>query len=541
MKETNSKFVKHIPCDACGSSDANSLWSDDHTYCYSCERYTHGNTKRTMSENEHDERMSMSNELVDINDSTVVGPLLDRGVTADSCRHYGVRVTLEHGQVTEHWYPYHDKDGDLTSYKKRVVKTKQFPQYGDTKAGLLFGQSKFTSGGKYITLCEGEIDTLSAFQMTGSKFPCVGVKSSSEAYKNCKKSFEYLDSFENIIIAFDNDEAGQKAAHQVASLFPKKVKIVKLKEGKDINWYLQESKEQEYTSAWWSAERFKPDDILSGFDTMWEIAKQPRRDALFQYPWDGVNKLTYGLRPSEMVVITAGSGMGKTQFLREITHHALKTTEENIGTIYLEETAWETAMGIASVEGNKPFHLPDTHYTENELRQAYENTWGTDRLHTLNDKWRDNDVTYITDKIKYLAKGMDCRMVILDHISFMVSDNPGDERKMLDEIAHKLKAIAVELDICLLAVCHSKRQATKPHEEGGTTSLSDLRGTAGIGQLSNIVLGLERNGQADDPTERNTTLIRVLKNRFSGKTGPTSRVLYDEFTGRLNELIGEDE
>ena len=127
-------------------------------------------------------------------------------------------------------------------------------------------------------------------------------------------------------------------------------------------------------------------------------------------------------------------------------------------------------------------------------------------------------------------------MCIRDSISFMVSNQKGDERKMLDEIAHNLKALCVELDICLLAVCHTKRQSTKPLEEGGQTSLSDLRGTAGIGQLSNIVIGLERNGQAEDEKERHTTLLRVLKNRYSGMTGPTSRLHYDQFTGRLSEV-----
>jgi twinkle protein len=104
--------------------------------------------------------------------------------------------------------------------------------------------------------------------------------------------------------------------------------------------------------------------------------------------------------------------------------------------------------------------------------------------------------------------------------------------------------MSVELDIHLCAVAHSRRQSTKPLEEGGTTSLSDLRGTAGLGQLSNIVMGLERDGQAEDERTRNTTLVRVLKNRFSGITGPTSRLYYDQFTGRLTEIeasIDEDE
>jgi twinkle protein len=537
MDKPPDKFLGHVNCDSCGGSDCNAEYETQY-HCFTCGNHIWKDDHFMQNVIKMDSK-PVNKTLPDI-EHTKVGPLPDRNITKDTCRSYDVRVTVKDGVITEHWYPYTNSDGELVAYKKRIVATKDFPQFGNTKKGVLFGQSKFTAKGKYITICEGEVDTLAVFQMNGSKFPVVGVKSSSEAYKNCKDQFEYLDSFDNIIICMDNDDPGKKAANAIASLFPKKAKIVKLKLN-DAGKYLEQNKEAEFTHAWWQAEQYKPDDILNGFDTMWEIAQQPRAEAMFMYPWAALNKVTYGIRTSEFMVITAGSGMGKTQVLREITHHALKASDKNIGVIYLEETAWETAHGLASIEGNKPFHLPDAHFTEDEKKDAFMQTWGTDRIHTLNDSWRDNGIDYLGDKIKFLARGLDCKLLVLDHLSFMVSDQSGDERKMLDEIAHKLKALTVELDIALLSVCHSRRQSGKPHEEGAATSLSDLRGTAGIGQLSNIVLGLERNGQADDPIERNTTLIRVLKNRFSGKTGPTSRLYYDEFTGRLSELGDEGE
>ena len=52
-------------------------------------------------------------------------------------------------------------------------------------------------------------------------------------------------------------------------------------------------------------------------------------------------------------------------------------------------------------------------------------------------------------------------------------------------------------------VSHLKRPDGKGHEEGAVSSLSQLRGSASIAQLSDMVIGLERNGQADDPVERN--------------------------------------
>jgi|TARA_R110002020_G_scaffold364_5_gene1877 twinkle protein len=533
---SKEKFIKHMACDHCGSSDANAEYEHSY-YCYSCETYIR---KDSDDMNVVDIVKHVQDPTLSDIEGTYVGPLNDRKLSKDTVAHFDVKLAVTNGVVVKHYYPYCTSEGNKIAHKIRNVSEKAFITEGNIKNAVLFGQDKFTSSGKYITICEGEIDTLSVFQMNGSKFPTVGVRSATSAYKDCKKNFEWLDSYDQIVICMDNDEPGKKAAKAIASLFPKKSKIIKLKY-KDAGEYLTKDKSQEFSSAWWGAEQYKPDDILSGFTKMWEIAQQPRATAVFEYPWSKVNKLTYGIRSSEFVVITAGSGMGKTQVTREIVHHCLKSTDKNVGVIYLEETAWETAHGVASVECDKPLHLPDVHCTENEKRDAFLKTWGTDRLHTLNDSWRDNSLDYISDKIRYFAKGLDCKLIVLDHISFMVSNQKGDERKMLDEIAHNLKALTVELDICLLAVSHTKRQNTKPLEEGGQTSLSDLRGTAGIGQLANIVVGLERNGQADDERERHTTLLRVLKNRYSGLTGPTSYLHYDQFTGRLSEVEEKEE
>jgi len=65
--------------------------------------------------------------------------------------------------------------------------------------------------------------------------------------------------------------------------------------------------------------------------------------------------------------------------------------------------------------------------------------------------------------------------------------------------------------------------------------LAQLRGSGSIAQLSDMVIGAERNGQADDPIERNTTYVRVLKNRFSGSTGPACALVYSKETGRMFE------
>jgi len=88
--------------------------------------------------------------------------------------------------------------------------------------------------------------------------------------------------------------------------------------------------------------------------------------------------------------------------------------------------------------------------------------------------------------------------------------------------------------IALFLVSHLKRTTTdKNHEEGGRVTLGQLRGSAAIAQLSDTVIGLERDQQSDQTG--GTTTVRVLKNRYSGETGIACNLSYDLDTCKFNE------
>ena len=134
-----------------------------------------------------------------------------------------------------------------------------------------------------------------------------------------------------------------------------------------------------------------------------------------------------------------------------------------------------------------------------------------------------------------MAKALDCKWIMLDHLSIVVSSmEEGDERKMIDRAMTLLRTLVQETGIGLIVVSHLRRPEGKGHEEGAHTSLSQLRGSHSIAQLSDIVIGLERNQQAEDNSDETT--VRVLKNRFSGETGPTGSLFYNKQTGRLTEV-----
>lgn len=525
LMERKSKFIKHIACDKCGSSDGNALYDDGHTHCFVCNAYVSGDGTVTY------ESKPMNKDL-EFYQRSATSAIPERGISSAVCVKYGVKQ-----ESNKHHYPYYDEHNNLVAVKTRLVANKNFLIAGDFNGATLFGQNLFSKGGRYLTICEGELDALSAFQMMGAKYPVVSVRSGAQsALKDCKAQYEYIDSFENIVLAFDMDEVGQKAAQAVAELFGGKVKLMKMRTGlKDASDYLQRKADSAFIEDWWKADPYVPDGIIQG-GTLWDVVSQPIDTAEVEYPYAGINKLTYGIRKGELVMITAGSGLGKSQFLREIVWHIVNNTEDNIGMMFLEEGVRKTARSLMSLAADKPIHLPDVEVTEQELKDAFDRTLGTNRLY-LFDHFGSSTLDNIVNRVRYMAKGLGCGYVFLDHISIIVSGGDvGDERKALDAIMTRLRMLVQETGISLICVSHLKRPDAKGHEEGAVTSLAQLRGSGSIAQLSDIVIGLERNGQATDPIERNTTHVRVLKNRFSGYTGGACDLLYNPSTGRMFEI-----
>ena len=524
--------LTHQPCDSCGSSDAFSYNADGSGKCFSCNTFKPPTGDFELIEFKKKPVVKKSiPELKAEMQEGFVSAITDRKIAMATADKFGVVSTDD-----RYYFPYYNEENEFVAVKERMKNDKRFFSEGDWESGTMFGQHMFTAGGKYVTIVEGEFDALAAFQMTGSKYPTVSVRNgAASALQNCKDNFEWLNSFESIVICLDNDEAGRKASRELADLFGGKSKVFKhLNDYKDACDYLRDNQKDLFVNQWWRADQHVPDGIISG-SSLWDLVSKPLEPAQCLYPWSGLNELTYGIRHGELVTITAGSGLGKSQLLREVVWHLLQNTNDNIGLMFLEESIRKTGLSMMSLAANVPMHLPDNPTTEAERKAAFDVTLGSGRLF-LFDHFGSTSVDNIVNRVRYMAKALDCKYIFVDHISIIVSaQETGDERKAIDEIMTKLRMLVQETDISLFAVSHLKRPEGRGHEEGAATSLAQLRGSGSIAQLSDIVIGAERNGQAEDLTERNTTHVRVLKNRFSGMTGPACSLLYTKETGRMME------
>lgn len=544
-----ANFVKkHIHCPACSSSDAYCVDAKGNGYCYSCAKEIREDGSRNIyfgggggggSGVREPLGAPESGPLKSLEAGGTYSPLKSHGVSRETCEFFDVKT-----KDSKIVFPYYNNHGSLVAQKVRTDVTPKGHWVGTPKESTLFGSQKFTSSGNTITIVEGEPDVL-AFRDICGDFPVVSIiNGAATAFKDIEKNLDYFDNFRNVYICFDNDAPGRKAALEVAKLFPLgKVKIVSLRHYKDAGEYLKNGKKEEFKRCWHTAKDYTPAGIVFGTSLLPRIKEKlesRKVRAGVGYPFEKLNNATYGIRFGEMVTIVAGTGVGKSLFLSEIMHNILKTTNEKIGVLMMEESVEMANLRLMSINASKPFHLPDTVYSEEELNhhaaQTIEllNSEGEPRVVSF-DHFGSNAIDEILSKVDFMA-AIGCKYIFIDHISIMVSDQShGDERKALDEIATKLRMKVQERDIALFVVSHLRRPGGRPHEEGGETSLADIRGTAGIGQLSDIAIGLERNGQHKDEHARNVTRMRVLKNRFSGLTGLTSSAHYDHGTGRLLE------
>jgi twinkle protein len=533
-----ANFVKHTACPACGSSDARGMYDDGSEYCYACTARSGPHDQPKRKDLHMEQNDAELQRLITKWQSGTPTALPERGITSTYVKHYGVVVDGD-----RHYYPYFTEDSPSpVAFKVRTVSTKGFTVVGNVKEAGLFGQQRFGNHNKKrVVVCEGELDALACSQMMDGKVPVVSLKSgASGAGRDFKAAYSFLDGFAEIILCFDADDAGKDGVQKAADVFAGKIRVMNLdaRLGKDACDYLKTGRKAEFVQMYWDAPIFTPSGVISK-EELWEMLSTAPPEPIGDYPWGPINDLTFGFRPTELITLCAGSGLGKSAVLREIVMHLKNTTKNKIGVLFMEESVTRTAEGFMGIDLGTPVHLPTSTVQRGSdaYRQSFDRVFGDDQLFIMDASFDTGaTVDAVVSRVRFMAKALDCKVVVLDHISILVSGGQyGDERKALDAIMTKLRTLTQDTGITLLAVSHLKRPDGKGHEEGAVTSVAQLRGSASIAQLSDFVIGLERNAQADDPIERNTTHLRVLKNRFSGQTGPAGHLLYDTNTGRLTE------
>lgn len=523
MTASSEQALHHNrPCDDCGENKL-SIYSN-HTFCQKCRAY------RWIDADDHSTLATRTTATPrdDMFVSGTPGDIPERGLSAETCRAYRYDLGISRGKSAQ-VANYFDGAGALVAQKVRYP-DKTFEWVGHPQRAGLFGQTG-APGGPMVVVTEGEIDALSVAQVMRG-VPAVSVKNGAQgAPKDIAAAHDWLASFDRIVLWFDNDQPGRDAAEECATLLPPGRVYIARGSRKDANDYLQAQTPGEIAKIIAAASPWLPKGIVDIRGTLTDaIHAAPER--LIPYPFPSFNEFLGGMRARELVLLTAGTGVGKSTFMRELVAHLIDQGE-SVATAFLEENRTKTVLSIAGIHLNQPLvHMPSHMWPEKALMAEAERL---EKSLTVVENFGAIDRDRLKWLIRYAVEVKGARWFFLDHLSMIASGTvTQDERKFLDLLMTDLRVLVEETGITLIAANHLRRpQGNKGYEDGLGVTLNGLRGSSGIAQLSDTVIGLNRTA------EPNVIGGVILKNRHSGALCHSGiDLVWDAATGRLHERKG---
>jgi twinkle protein len=538
MKKSTQLPGKYpCPRHECRSSDAVRKYADGSAFCFSCQ---HPLKNGEVAEEPKQEVSNFSYK--DTIEKILTYPfsgIMSRGISEEVAKFFEIRVKRNtSGKTLAHYYPYPDG-----AFKRRLVDTKDFLMIGSSGSPKeLFGQDKFSGGGKRLIITEGELDTASIGQAYmdkyGKIYPVVSVPSAT-ILKPLIEKREWIRSFQEVIICFDEDSAGREAAEKACKIIGfDKVKRTRLSE-KDANDVLMKHGKLALLEHIWDAGRIIPKGIMNK-DTLWEALVNHQEIKSVPYPpcIRHLNDKLKGMRPHEISLFISGTSCGKSTLMREIMLHVLETTDQSIGVLSLEESPPETARLLAGMKLHR--NPANEEIPISELKTGFDAVFGDDRVIVLDHQYQVND-TSLMDKLEYMCLN-GVSYLFIDHITILTSEGVEDltGNEAQDKIMNTLLRLVKKYPVWIGLVSHLRKASFggKSFEEGRMPSLDDIKGSGSIKQVSFDVVGFARNLTAANERERNTIGISVLKCRYTGLTGPVQGAYYVFETGRLSVLDG---
>jgi len=472
--------------------------------------------------------------------------LPDRKLRKESLEYFGIKIGVsEQDGVTpvSHYYPY-TKDGELVGYKVRLIEDKRMWSVGNQKDVDLFGWTKaIQAGGKKLFITEGEPDAVALYQIfkdhnKGTPYADLSpaivslAHGSASAARDLGKAIgDIRKVFKEIILVFDMDGPGKKAAEEVLRIIPDA--MVATLPAKDANDCLIEGRSKAcYNACQFNAQKPKNTRLVSGSD-LHEVAKVPPTFGV-SWPWKHITDATRGIRLGETIYIGAGQKQGKSEVVNTLAAHFIKEHGWKVFLIKPEESNNKTYKLVTGKLAGKFFHDPNKAFDEDAYDKAGEVLNGNLFLLNLYQH-----VDFNTLKVDIRAAAMEgCKAIIIDPITnFTNGMAAADANTKLQEIAQELSAMALDLNVVIFIFCHLRNpDAGPPHERGGEVLSSQFAGSRAMARSCNIMLGLQGNRDpALPPDERNLRTLILLEDREFGETGRFG-LYWDRNTGLFNEL-----
>jgi len=532
------------------------LYPDGTGYCHACGTYyptdqiehTEQHRKTTGRDMNHGSNRELKAQDAELELSMVqqycTGHPFRKEIRQDVCHDYGVVYsTGGTGEPDSVLYFYRDEQGVIIDAKKKTPSKQFFAITGKINKSCLFGRHLISpKRRKFIIVTEGEDDTLavaSMYRNINKDYAVVSLQNgANEAGKldaALRREASFLQEFDCVALCLDQDTPGMATANELAEVLAPHcdVRLVTLPE-KDAYDMLHKGRASEFYDCVNTAPPFTPEGIIEGANVELSVLREPSVQG-YSLPWPSLQHKTHGLRKGEITLLCAGSGIGKTTIARELAAHCVQTHNLSIGNIYLEEQWKKTAQGYIAIDNNVPLAMLRVNpgmLTPEQWQASHNKLFKSNRLHFFKH-FGSVQSDKLMRKANYLATGLGCDFIVLDHITMVLSGlDTHDERKDIDVLMTRLAELVTSTGVGVIAVVHLKRSGRDvSFNAGGEVALTDLRGSSQLEALSFNVWAAERDQQSTSQADILT--LRVLKNREWGFTGLADKLFYNHETGRL--------
>jgi twinkle protein len=535
-----------VNCVDCGSSDAKQIFEKQdgstNSYCFACEKFDPMTNDIAPIKS-----VPVKPKIFNLNDYSKLpsADILDRGLKKETVALFGVKLEFDEatGKISKHYYP-DTKQGKVTGYEVRSVADKLFSSLGDRRGAVdLWGREMaLKNGSNKLFITEGRCDAMALYQCivenTAPKYknylPSVVslTRGASGGHKDIINNRSFIEKYREVVLVLDNDKAGEKVTKDILKSFPS-FKVCKLPL-KDANDMLLAGRGKElYQAAVWDSTIQRLGETISVDDALIEEALT-RPVMGLSYPWPSLDRLTYGIRESTIIILGAAPKQGKSEFKNQLVHHLTMFHGKQVGVYDLEAHPIKTLKQVASKEAKTNFLKPDNVYCDDLLRDTLNKFKGKISLYDRAGSRNWEDIRVAIEE-QYLLDGI--QHFFLDPLSALVSRlNSSEGNDELNLILTDMADLVNKYPITIFAFTHlnPKMKGVKSHEEGGKVLSQEFSGSRACEKWSNLGLGIERDRSDACPEEkRNYSKLKILYCRDWGNYGSVDMFYNTETTEYL--------
>lgn len=471
-----------------------------------------------------------------------------RGIRDEINKFFGHLSKLDNqGNIVARYYPETNNNGKLTGYKCRNhPKDFSHGKVGATgNKSQLSGQVKFKSPAKYVLYCGGEEDKAAAYQMLkdnrkDQEFDSIPVVSPTSgegsAAKQAAMQYDWFDQYDIIVIGMDQDEAGIKAAKEIAAVLPKEKLRIATWSGKDPNQMLIDGKEKQFVRDFYNAKEFINSGISSSGDAeagLEEFLTAPKIGLPPQ-----LSKLQAAMRggiksTGSVVNIIGDTSIGKSFLSDTLIYHWLFNSPRVPTIVSLERTKEELTIDLLSMHLKKNLmwftdghdavdylNQPEVQVLKNELLY---NEAGEPRFFIIDE--REGDIELLKRQMEKSGKVNDSRLMVIDPLTDFLR-SLGTEVQENFMMWQKLQK---KNGFVFINILHTRKPPTDKDGNVRKVTEYDALGSGTFIQSADVNIVINRDKMASDPIEKNTTYVDMPKCR-GGITGEICALYYDAET-----------